>query len=1331
MGTQDVTRFSYDRAKRYDGVRMQQGRVIRDSEWNESETISSEDRRLTRLHTIGPAGSPDDGYRVANAAVTGGFLDFDILPGTFYLGGQRLRLAHTDTYRLQNDWLTFPHGSSPVGADGEYDFAYLEILQQVVAETEDGELTEIALGGPDTSTRTRLVARVRTFRGAGPADCHDAWAAYVGFLAQAGTVGADYAVEPDGRAQISLNALGSTGDLCSPPVQGGYLHAENQTLRIEIVGAHRFSWSFDNASPLYRVTVEPDLRTLKFLSPRPRDEAHWPLADQVVEVLEWGALLSNGQKLAEISGVFRRLQQGYDPDDGSIRLSSALPATLGQNWQQRSDSAAIQGADPPFYYLRVWNRGADTGAQPRIPFQAGLPVPLGTTGLSVTFTGAQFLRGDHWIVAGRPDHPKRVLPWDILLRPLPPHGYRRHVAPLALIRWSGGSPQVVEDCRPRFDPLTRQRRCCRFTVGDGSRSHGDFTSIQAAVDALPPRGGEICVLEGEFEGAVRIRDARDVIIHGCGSRSILRLSPADQPTDPIVAIERSLRVKLHGLTIEALQGVGVEAFDEVVGLTLESLDVRARDRSAISVRDVNDLRISGCRVRAALLAAPLSSRSDAGHWPGVYAQGIGLRITGNEIRAAGAADRQTTGLGGLQIGGSSERVLIRDNRIEEGNGNGITLGSVAYVRRENLGASGVTRRLFNNALRLPGHGWIHVARDGCLELPPFPTDPPPPGGGPPLVPISEGPLADVRIVDNGIYEMGGNGIGVARFFAMRSVRVREMILTDRLSIEKNRIRGCLQLHPGEPPPTATAWVGFGGVALAGGSEISIRQNQIERNGRSHHDAVCGVFVLHATGLVVEANRILSNGPRRDEGPAPRRGQRGGIVVGLAVEPALLTGTQRLQLPGFGEGLPAARVHDNVVLSPFGRALSMLALGPVSVQGNRLSARNSGTPDLPAKYAAVYAAGSSGGGALSGSAVAALSQQAFDLVGGSAVHIVHVGTSAGWPTPNLGFGHFGNAAMHSSMNRSVSTGPGDSNPAMAEPSPDIGGMVLVEPHEPIKGLGARGQVSFNDNQVQLDLRDQQPALALCSTLIVASVDVSVQDNQFECLLDQDRLISDAILSGFTLRVSGNSFTETAGRAGFSAWTVGLLNTTMGNQSTHCLRVDAPSPAGVIDLANRSLIELANPFACGRCKDFRTGWEVFSRGTAQSTAEAALMSNLDIRDAGGKTVTARQAQVGALWGLDLGAVTSVGFLRPVDRVSMVLAFADQPPTVKGLDANDAVIASGLPTGRRNTAVSLELTGAGISRLLIDAPSTTILVKICADGAIPELSSVPSNLMWRIIS
>lgn len=65
------------------------------------------------------------------------------------------------------------------------------------------------------------------------------------------------------------------------------------------------------------------------------------------------------------------------------------------------------------------------------------------------------------------------------------------------------------------------RRCCTVTVGDGVESFGKYASIQAAINALPDAGGEVCILPGRYFEHIFIEDRRDVILHGCGYQTRL------------------------------------------------------------------------------------------------------------------------------------------------------------------------------------------------------------------------------------------------------------------------------------------------------------------------------------------------------------------------------------------------------------------------------------------------------------------------------------------------------------------------------------------------------------------------------------------------------------------------------------------------------------------------------------------------------------------------------------------------------------------------------------------------------------------------------------------
>ena len=59
MSAEDISRFLFQPQKRYSGVRLQQGRVILDSDWNEQSMIEDEEQRRTLLDIVCSKGTPN------------------------------------------------------------------------------------------------------------------------------------------------------------------------------------------------------------------------------------------------------------------------------------------------------------------------------------------------------------------------------------------------------------------------------------------------------------------------------------------------------------------------------------------------------------------------------------------------------------------------------------------------------------------------------------------------------------------------------------------------------------------------------------------------------------------------------------------------------------------------------------------------------------------------------------------------------------------------------------------------------------------------------------------------------------------------------------------------------------------------------------------------------------------------------------------------------------------------------------------------------------------------------------------------------------------------
>ncbi|MBP1599799.1 MAG: hypothetical protein H6Q05_5176, partial [Acidobacteria bacterium] len=420
-----------------------------------------------------------------------------------------------------------------------------------------------------------------------------------------------------------------------------------------------------------------------------------------------------------------------------------------------------------YFYLRLWTGGSGDAAQPDHGFAPGAPVELKGTGLNVTFS-APGLPGDYWIIAARPNTPDEVVPWE-LKQQAPPAGTRFFFAALALVRWSvtGAAPNLtisssVHDCRHRFRSLCEVSGCCTVTVGDGSQSFGDVNSIQQAIQMLPPEGGEICILPGDYPERIVLEQRHNITLRGCGRRT--RLLEQDGPTDPVIQIRDCRDIAVHGLSVVAAAVSGIELQGEaklpLERIVLAELEISARDRSAILGRGGRFISLLNNLVSVAPLAGTLGDDPTAGRQAAIFLAGDDLLIENNRIVGEIQEARARTPFGGLHIGGGSNRVEVRRNVIEGGNGNGITLGSFRFVPAKD--AALFTR--FTGLTASPLHGLaISVDANGCIHIHP---NPPPPTGddGQPLVPVADEALSDVRIVDNDISGMGASGISVARFF---------------------------------------------------------------------------------------------------------------------------------------------------------------------------------------------------------------------------------------------------------------------------------------------------------------------------------------------------------------------------------------------------------------------------------------------------------------------------------------------------------------------------------------------------------------------------------------
>lgn len=227
----DFTRFTFKPEQHYNGVRMQQGRVQLDTDFNEYVDIQAHLNQTVAKDVIGLCGAPqaDAGFEIG---VSDDGTDLTISPGRFYVDGilcevenlsvpilsfpeanevevdaltldgrhlepgqwvevlipdaasQLVRINSIDietrivtledavttsadpesrlrlvvTYSSQPDYpnpVPALEGEAPIAA-GTY-LAYLDVWHRLITVLEDASVREVALGGPDTTTRTKTI----------------------------------------------------------------------------------------------------------------------------------------------------------------------------------------------------------------------------------------------------------------------------------------------------------------------------------------------------------------------------------------------------------------------------------------------------------------------------------------------------------------------------------------------------------------------------------------------------------------------------------------------------------------------------------------------------------------------------------------------------------------------------------------------------------------------------------------------------------------------------------------------------------------------------------------------------------------------------------------------------------------------------------------------------------------------------------------------------------------------------------------------------------------------------------------------------------------------
>ena len=160
----DFSRQTFAARKHYSGVLMQQGRVQLDADWNEQGAITRYRTETEAVDVIGGCGAP---IHAAGFEITTDGKTLFIGPGRYYVDGLLAENdAGTIVYEDQAK-LDLPGAdlSAVLGEMAKQKLSnalvYLDVWQRHITALDDRLLREVALGGPDTTTRSKTVWQVK------------------------------------------------------------------------------------------------------------------------------------------------------------------------------------------------------------------------------------------------------------------------------------------------------------------------------------------------------------------------------------------------------------------------------------------------------------------------------------------------------------------------------------------------------------------------------------------------------------------------------------------------------------------------------------------------------------------------------------------------------------------------------------------------------------------------------------------------------------------------------------------------------------------------------------------------------------------------------------------------------------------------------------------------------------------------------------------------------------------------------------------------------------------------------------------------------------------
>lgn len=480
----DISRLIFDKEKHYSGVRMQQGRVLLDSDWNAMHDIYQYRKRTQTKDVVGLCGFPKgtDSFKISASGGT-----FNLGKGRAYVNGNLYELNEDALYEDQPyypnpEYLVDSDDDASELVDGDY-LVYLEGKVRELTYLDDPKIKEVALGEADTTARLQNVWQAKLMQVPKGTTCESEIGEW------------DELLNP-GLGLMGVQPVEGTSPSspCSLQETGGYRGLENQLYRIEVQkggnrSEARFKWSRDNASEMTIITQRNNNKIIVESLGR----------DNILgfQVGNWVEIVDDNSELNE---------EKYD----LVKIENIDRAKLEITLHNWTGPAVFK----PGMKIRKWDQLKDSVppiGEEGLTMEGGNWIAL-EDGIEVNFSPGNFRAGDYWLV------PARILTAQVEWESSrPPHGIQKSYCKIGIISVVGNSVVSVSDCRSLFKPLTEidcDDDCCTIHV-----SPGPNWAEKLRIQLVNFKDAKICFGIGEYEldRPFVISDKGHLVLSGSGA----------------------------------------------------------------------------------------------------------------------------------------------------------------------------------------------------------------------------------------------------------------------------------------------------------------------------------------------------------------------------------------------------------------------------------------------------------------------------------------------------------------------------------------------------------------------------------------------------------------------------------------------------------------------------------------------------------------------------------------------------------------------------------------------------------------------------------------------